>query len=1237
MRFIPKGPDIPESLIRAHEEGNVVFFCGAGISYPAGLSGFDWLVVELYKRLGRPLDGAELTANKQHQYDAQLSLVERDLSEGRQTLRSHLPEILKPNTRRKHALSTHRALLELARDRDDRTRLVTTNFDRLFVKADKTLHHLRAPHLPAPKRSRWDGVVYLHGLMDESPSTDNLNSLVLTSGDFGLAYLNERWASRFVSELFAKYTVCFVGYSADDVVLRYMLDALSADELQGEKRIEVFALAGTRNGTEDDTRENWKVKGVTAILYDQAYGHAALHETLRSWAATYRDGLTGRRGVALRESRLVPDRLENSGSVDRLLWALNEPSGEIAKAFAVAEPAPSIEWLEVFSERKFNRADLKAFGIEPNQIPKPRSPNGEDVSFSLLAHPSAPEYAQWTSLVSFDESHRAVDNVSLWLAEWICRHLDKADTVLWVAKHGGRPHPRFRLAIQRAVTAGSLSEPYTRIWQVIAAGYSETATNRTDFFGWAASLPKAGIGTMDKLALAELLQPRVSFRRPFSPRSTVTKALPVPKRVRDIVDWEMTLVGGHPHDALDQLKSRADWSKFLCDALPMLTQSLLVCMELMALLGEATIDHDLSSWHQPSISPHSQNNRFNEWTTLVELCRDGWDAVSKVNKTLALGEFQRWRTHSYLVFRRLAMYAATSRVVDVEAGLELLFERNTLWLEDCKREAIRLLMHLAPKLSKSASAKILTRIVKGPPRNLYRRRLTTDDWIYIRDRTIWVRLSKWRASGASLPRPYARVLKRLDGAHPEWSSEPAERQEFRSWMSAGTGDLRSIELLPRNAEELAKSLTHRKSGFFETDDWSAICLSAPELARNALMELVRNNIWPGNVWREALNATNPTYGLLLTLDEFGGVISRAPDTFFSETVHSLPWWLRQQAATVSSESFENFFEICRRLIDVAGTETLDESDDLVGQAINHPIGRTVEAVILHWFSTHPKPGIGLTSPHREILGIVCGRGIEVYVPGIVIIAANLFSLYAADPDWTRKQVLPYFHWKREPLASKAAWEGYLWTPRIDQQLFDEMLGAFVVTVERYEYLGKHRHQFASLLVWTAMEIAEGPRIGLLASALHNLPSDGLAAAADALANSVANRGATLDDYLTNRVRRVYSQPWPKSANRRSTNESRALALFCVRTGEQFALWVKDSRPFLSQFPDIYLIIAELKSSGLCSTEPTAALDLLARIVSDHPYPGKELGECLTIIRQALPNIARRPPFKRLWEISQRQH
>ncbi|WP_445945605.1 SIR2 family protein [Shewanella sp.] len=61
-------------------------------------------------------------------------------------------------------------------------RLVTTNFDQLFHKAakrmDRVLQAYGAPMLPIPKNSRWNGLVFLHGLLPEKPDDTALNRLV---------------------------------------------------------------------------------------------------------------------------------------------------------------------------------------------------------------------------------------------------------------------------------------------------------------------------------------------------------------------------------------------------------------------------------------------------------------------------------------------------------------------------------------------------------------------------------------------------------------------------------------------------------------------------------------------------------------------------------------------------------------------------------------------------------------------------------------------------------------------------------------------------------------------------------------------------------------------------------------------------------------------------------------------------------------------------------------------------
>lgn len=53
MQFVRHGPDIPERLLQLHEDKRVVFFCGAGISYPARLRGFSGLVDKLHQTRAR--------------------------------------------------------------------------------------------------------------------------------------------------------------------------------------------------------------------------------------------------------------------------------------------------------------------------------------------------------------------------------------------------------------------------------------------------------------------------------------------------------------------------------------------------------------------------------------------------------------------------------------------------------------------------------------------------------------------------------------------------------------------------------------------------------------------------------------------------------------------------------------------------------------------------------------------------------------------------------------------------------------------------------------------------------------------------------------------------------------------------------------------------------------------------------------------------------------------------------
>lgn len=466
MRFIKDGPDVPERLVQEQEDGNVVFFCGAGVSYPAGLPGFQGLVKSLYRELGESFHPVEQTAFKESRFDTVVYLLERRIANPT-VVREKLWSILTAfDLTDPKSTETHRSLLTLSKNRHGHTRLVTTNFDRLFAAASSTLPAYSAPLLPVPKRTRWDGIVYLHGLLPARVDPTALNHLVVSSGDFGLAYLTERWASRFVTEIFREYTVCFVGYSLNDPVLRYMVDALAADRLRGEHTQEVYAFASYKKAKKDLIENEWNSKGVTPVLYAETKDHRYLHKTLSTWADDYRDGINGKEAIVRRYGPTLPAAVHGADQVSRVMWAMAERSGLPAKAFAELDPPAPIDWLKTLTEEQYSDDDLMRFGVPGDATEKLKA------KFSVLSRPTSYHRSRWTVLAGHPETiygASQLDRIAWELARWLAtHHLDKRELLRWVIDRGGCLHPQFAHFVRTELSKGMLPESLTTIWRIIS-------------------------------------------------------------------------------------------------------------------------------------------------------------------------------------------------------------------------------------------------------------------------------------------------------------------------------------------------------------------------------------------------------------------------------------------------------------------------------------------------------------------------------------------------------------------------------------------------------------------------------------------------------------------------------------------------------------------------------------------------------------------------------------------------
>lgn len=370
---VPFGPiELPLALLEAHERGEVVFFVGAGVSKPAGLPLFQGLVEELRDRFCDPdfLNVVNDDIAKGF-LDRAIHTIETESDPRRELVRIAIAKRLLPEETPDISKTTHRSLLRLARTQlygqPERCRLVTTNQDQLFELAAKAeaeatgksdpFRTYVGPALPVPKRN-WSGRIYLHGLLEPHHRDTPAEDLIFSSADFGRAYLTEPWATAFIRELVANHTIVFVGYSLNDPLVRYIGDALTADDAANgdSPRHGRYAFDGYEAGskglsqTATEVVRNWRRKGVEAIPYNAVDYHVALAETLREWADCASDFVKYRVGIVEQYANNVPGPMFGQHEYTRrVLWALNEATGKVAAAFARMDPVPPPEWLCFFT------------------------------------------------------------------------------------------------------------------------------------------------------------------------------------------------------------------------------------------------------------------------------------------------------------------------------------------------------------------------------------------------------------------------------------------------------------------------------------------------------------------------------------------------------------------------------------------------------------------------------------------------------------------------------------------------------------------------------------------------------------------------------------------------------------------------------------------------------------------------------------------------------------------------
>ena len=325
--MILNGIIFPNKIIDSVQNNRLVVFAGAGVSVnaPTSLPGFEKLAKQI-------ADGTGIEYNNKESCEVFLgSLKAKGIPVNVQAA-----ELLSDNDRECNKL--HEAIINLFPE-PSLVRIVTTNYDNMFEKAVKNTGTVpivyNAPALPLGNDV--NGIIHLHG------NVQNPTYMIVTDEDFGKAYLTDGYASRFLVKLFASYTVLFVGYSYNDMILRYLTRAMSRE------------LAENSYILTSDDKADWSVLGINPIYYPRR-AYTALQIGIEKLGQRCKRSLLEWKNQLLEIGAAPPKDLTVDTEVDYCLE-------DIAKTQILADSVTGLEWLDLLNRKGVFKALFSSSSI----------------------------------------------------------------------------------------------------------------------------------------------------------------------------------------------------------------------------------------------------------------------------------------------------------------------------------------------------------------------------------------------------------------------------------------------------------------------------------------------------------------------------------------------------------------------------------------------------------------------------------------------------------------------------------------------------------------------------------------------------------------------------------------------------------------------------------------------------------------------------------------------------------
>ena len=1160
-----------------------------------------------------------------------------------------------------------KTVLRLSKSPDGKHQIVTTNFDYLFERAlDEQLKRYVAPTLPDLTTGQSiDGLVYLHGRINGNMRPgDGHQGFVLTSSDFGRAYLAEGWATRFVRDLLDRYTVVLLGYSASDPPVRYLLQGLHTRTYG--KRPSIYAFDGGK--TEQDVRQRWQDNDVQPLPYITTDNdHTPLWNTLDAWAVRADDPTSWRQSIVqLAQKGPKALRPEERGQI---LSILKTDTG--ARQFLDANPPPPSEWLYVFDPNfRFYNADSELrphpeYCLDDDRVRSLLDQSGRDKpvanrELDLLGLQKAETRDQSKTRIAGVPSYSAdlLTPRLFYISKWIASVAHEPIVVFW-ARPYATLHPELLRQLEFRLQQESSNFPTSarKAWRLLAEKsrrfnrdeiqhlWYETK-KRIAMEGWTAGVLRS---------FAQATQPYLETRIPVGR----AHALPsentwTDKKLTHIVELEVKFP---PYERIDQ-ETIPD------HAIPRVYNILRFHLEYAAeLLG----DLDPNQWWRTTTF-HPENRRRNdlhvdESSSYLHWFRSILDRQIELDPDLVRHDCALWPKEERFFFDKLRLYLWSLPVlVDAStvANHLLALSDAAFWESQHRRELLMLLKSRWPDLPAEPRSRIEDRIVEGIP---IADGVDESRFARIRSITSATMLGWLQQEGCSLTAATVARLPELRSANsnwnPEWDKHAARSNDpYGGWYRTETDsspidELPLGQIIPAAAENTGDDWDQ----LVEHRPFDGLVAARPARAVAALTHATRRGECPLVFWWSALrNWPENSSPRLQRL--FAERVARLPQRPIFELRFELFGWAKKNLRLVAESDLDGALHLLDALLDKLLANSVDATLSSLGEvsgapadyresrrtyehAINSPIGHATRLAldILGDLTLEQHDGIPESIRTRlERLATAPGEGCD---HAACIITSRINYLFHIDSRWISNTVAPWLNLEH-PLA-EPAWNGFLHNRQLPvQEFFSEIKPHFCAVaarIPRWSWDDSSSHTWHWMLVQACLWHRPGRRFISLGEAkvlLQATDHSGRAHCLSILRSSLRNDSKLWRPF----VKPFLEQAWPRELKCRSESTSNAFAELAASAKDLFPELVDAIVPLLTRVSQPSVVMHTFHNhedddkKAFAARFPQHTLKLLHALVPDLPeYVPFDLGAVLELVGDAEPRLRQDSRWRRLHHIA----